>query len=198
VRRAASAVLLGVAVLIAGRAVLDRVDPATEPVLVATHDLAVGATLTAGDVRVVQRPRGARPATPPVPSTAAVGAVLATPLTAGEEITTGRFVGPALLRGQPAGSRALWLPAVGPDALTGISPGTRVDVHAPGAATPVLRGAVVLARTGSGGGSAAGLLGSAVEQAAGVLVAAPGADAARVLGADLGEVGAFRFALAGG
>jgi hypothetical protein len=133
-----------------------------------------------------------------VPPAAAVGATLATPLRAGEEVTTGRFVGPDLLAGQPAGSRAVWLPAAGPDALTGIGPGTRVDVHLTGAAAPVLRGAVVLARTGSGGGSAPGLLGNAVEGAAGVLVAAPAADTARVLQADLGEAGAFRFALSGG
>jgi Flp pilus assembly protein CpaB len=197
VRRATSALLLGAAVLLAGRTVLDRVAPPTESVLVATHDLGVGATLAPGDVRVVDRPRGLRPATASADPAAAVGAVLATPLQAGEEVTSGRLVGPDLLAGQPAGSRAVWLPAAGPGALTGVRPGTRVDVHVPGAAAPVIRGAVVLARTGAGGGSA-GLLGSAPEGSAGVLVAAPGADAASVLGADLGEVGAFRFALSGG
>jgi Flp pilus assembly protein CpaB len=174
-----------------------KVAPVTVPALVATRDLAVGETLTARDLRVAHLPLGDRPAMVALEPAAAVGAVLATPVRVGEEVTSGRLVGPDLLAGLPAGSRAVWLPAAGADSLTGIGPGTRVDVHAPGAPVPVLREAVVLARTGPSAASSAGLVGGGSEAAAGLLVAASASDAARVLGADVGEDGVFRFALSG-
>lgn len=197
-RRVASALLLGAAVLLAGRTVLARTAPATDPVLVATRDLAAGDALRAADLRVVQRAREPGAPTALSDAPAVVGAVLATPLRAGEEVTSGRLVGPDLLDGQPAGTRAIWLPAAGADALTGIGPGGRVDVHAPGTAQPVLRDVLVLVRTGVRAGSAAGPFASGSEGAAGLLVAAPAADAARVLGARPDEVESFRFALSGG
>jgi hypothetical protein len=184
-------------VLVGGRAVEAQVAPVTVPALVATRDLAAGETLTAQDLWLAHRPRGDRPAVATLQPAAAIGAVLATPVRAGEEVTSERLVGPDLLAGQPTSSRAVWLPAAGTDSLTGIGPGTRVDVHAPGSPVPVLREALVLARTGTPPASV-GALGTGPEATAGLLVAASAADAARVLGADLGDSGAFRFALAGG
>ena len=182
--------------LLGGRAALERLAPPTEQVLVASHDLAAGASLAPGDLRGVERARVVRG--PGRRSRAgAVGQLLAGPVRAGEEITVSRLVGPGLLSGQPPGSRGLWLPAAGAGSLTGIGPGSRVDVHVSGSSAPVLRDVVVLARTGAGS-SAAGLLDTEGREAAGLLLAAPAADAGRVLATDLGEVGAFRFAIAGG
>ena len=116
---------------------------------------------------------------------------------AGEAVTRSRLVGSALLTGQPAGSRAVWLPAAGPESLTGIGPGQRVDVHVAGSPAPLLLGVTVLARTGSES-APSGLTATSGRTAAGLLVAVRAADAARVLAADVGESGAFRFALTGG
>lgn len=194
-RRAAAAMLLGLATLVASRLVLAQLSPVTDPVLVAARDLAAGTRVEAGDVRTVQRARlpGAGAPEPVIGS--AVGAVLAGPVRAGEEVTRSRLVGPDLLAGQPADSRAFWLPSASPDALVGIGAGAHVDVHAPGVSAPVLLDAVVLAVTG-GAEDSAGLLGGG-SSTAGVLLAAPRDDAARVLasGPEVGE--AFRFALTG-
>ncbi len=195
-RRAASASLLGIGVLVAGRAVEDEIAPRTETVLVAAHDLAAGATLAAGDLASVERPRGSGPAPAHADPNKALGGVLATPVRAGEEITPSRLVGPDLLAGQPPGTRAIWLPAASSDALTAIAPGARVDVHVRGVTGAVLRGVVVLALSG-GRGVSGGLIGADDAGGAGLLVAAPGVNAARVLGLDPGEIGMFRFALSG-
>ena len=203
-RRLASTLLLGLAVLVAGRAVQDRVSPATDPVVVATHDLAAGTVVSARDVGLVERPRVAALGSGSAAAAGAsaapgrlrdvIGTTLATTVGAGEEITRTRLVGADLLDGQPEGTRAFWLPADTAETLTGIGPGARVDVHSPGRPAAVLRGVLVLARTGDLG-SGASLLGSGTPAAPGLLVAAPAEEAARVLGAVAGDGSTFRFAL---
>jgi Flp pilus assembly protein CpaB len=158
----------------AGLGVVAPTPPAVRTVLVAAHDLPAGGALQAGDLSPVRRPSSDLPASAVQTAAAAVGQVLATPLQAGELLTTSRLVGPGLLSGRPTGDVAAPVRVADGAASALLRPGSRVDVLVTVAdaasARTVARGATVLAvpsgsgaggesSGGSGGGSGGGLLG---------------------------------------
>jgi pilus assembly protein CpaB len=110
-----------------GRTSATSVDPGVE-VVVAAHDLAAGAVLDSGSVKLVAVPRPVRPATAVPTLAAAVGRRVAGPVGAGELITTSRLVGGNLTTGLPAGLIAVPVPLVDPGAAGLIQPGDHVDL----------------------------------------------------------------------
>jgi Flp pilus assembly protein CpaB len=146
--------------------------PAGTPVLLASHDLAAGATLAAGDVDLVSRPAGDVPAGVLTAPTDAVGRVLASAARQGEVLTDVRLVGPALVDALAPGEVAVGVRVADAAAAALVGPGDQVDVlvavEGAGTARTVATGAVVLARPAAGGGG--GLLGGSTDDGAGGLV----------------------------
>lgn len=150
--------------------------PATRPVLVAARDLPAGSPLGPADVRETGWPPDAVPAGALEPADL-VGAQLAGPLRRGEALTDTRTTGAGLLAGQPPGTLAASVEAGDVAALTGLGPGTRVDVLArtddpvtgePVGAERIAVDAVVLAVPATSGG---GLLGPSGDGGTSVLLA---------------------------
>lgn len=146
--------------------------PAGTPVLLASHQLAAGATLTAGDVELVSRPAGDLPSGVLTSPGDAVGRVLASAARPGEVLTDVRLVGPALVDALAPGEVAVGVRVADPAAAALVGPGDRVDVLVAieGAVTAqtVARGATVLARPAAAG--AGGLLGGSGDDGRGGLV----------------------------
>ncbi|MEV5575799.1 SAF domain-containing protein [Spirillospora sp. NPDC052269] len=105
--------------------------PQTVRIAVAARDLAAGATLRPGDIRITALPPAVRPdgavRNPPV------GRVLAGAVRKGEALTDARFLGPGLLDEQPPGTVATPIRVADSAAVRLLHPGDRVDVLA---ATP--------------------------------------------------------------
>lgn len=124
------AALVGLAVLSGLRAVAPPA-PATEPVVVAAHDLEGGETLGSEDL-VVRRwspgtvPRGITSRTADL-----VGRTLASPLRAGEPVSDRRVVAPGLLAGYP-GLEAVPVRVAEADVAPLLRVGDTVDVVAVG------------------------------------------------------------------
>jgi pilus assembly protein CpaB len=78
-----------------------------DPVVVAARDLAAGARLSAGDVRLKPWPVDLRPAGALTRIDEAVGHRVTGPVRAGEALTTTRLVGAGLTLGLPPGLRAV-------------------------------------------------------------------------------------------
>jgi pilus assembly protein CpaB len=102
----------------------------TVALVVAAHELAPGATIAAGDLRVVSWPVSLRPAAA-VAAKDAVGRTLAGAVGAGEVITTFRLVGRDLSAGLPPGLIAVPVPLVDAGALGLIRAGNHVDLLSP-------------------------------------------------------------------
>lgn len=133
-RRLLAALCAGLAVLAGLSAV--RQSPATEPLLVARHDLASGTTVTADDVRTVRVPPAAVP-DHVLERGQAIGRRIAGPLRAGEPLTDVRLVGPGALAGYGDGA-VLATIRVDPADVTSLTSGDHVDVVAvpPGGESP--------------------------------------------------------------
>lgn len=99
-RRVVAALLAALAVLVSVRALQGPALP-SEPVVVAAHDLAGGAALTPGDLRVVSVTPSLAPAGAVREPAQVVGRTLAAPVRAGEPVTDVRLVSPGLLDGYP-------------------------------------------------------------------------------------------------
>ena len=193
-RRLVAAVLVAVAAGLAVDAVAPEAPPGV-PVVVATADLAAGATLGDGDVVVTQAPAGLVP-DGAAPLDEAVGGTLAAPLRRGEIVTDARVLGPGLLAGQPDGSVAVPVRPSDPAAAALLRPGDRVRVLAgpsalgpdvletgAGEAEALVDAGTVLALPADGSG---GLL--SAEAASTVLVlAVSGAEALRLAAAGDGR-----------
>jgi len=181
-RRVAAAAL----VLLAGVAAL-RPDPgdARTDVVVATHDLSPGITLTADDIRVESRSAATLPDGYQHATTQIVGATLAGPARRGEILTDVRVLG-SRLTGLTAGPDARVVPLHLADAavLDLIRPGDVVDVLGAVSAEPDAQPRVVAA-------DAIVVLVSAEQKAVGagddrvVLVALPASAANSLAGATL-------------
>lgn len=146
-RRTVAALALGGAVAVGWTGLVRAVAPPERVVVVAATDLGPGDVIGSGDVREVRVGGADAAALASVPSVAdALGHALGRPVGAGEVVSTASLAARGLL---PPGDtrRALWLPAASVGALTGVSPGSRVDVHAVGSARPLLRAVAVLSVT---------------------------------------------------
>jgi pilus assembly protein CpaB len=100
-------------------------------VVIATHDLAAGAVVTAADVHTAQWPASLRPATALSALTDAVGRRVAGRLGAGELFTSTRLAGSELTAGLTAGLIAVPVPLVDAAAASLIRAGDRVDLLSP-------------------------------------------------------------------
>jgi Flp pilus assembly protein CpaB len=97
---------------------------------VAARDLAAGARLSAADVRTVRVDRALMPTSGALAEEAAVGAVLAAPLRAGQVLTDRSVVGPSLLAGYPSGTVAAAI-RLGDAAIAALlHTGDHIDVYA--------------------------------------------------------------------
>jgi pilus assembly protein CpaB len=156
-RRLASAALVATAVAV-GLFTMSGKTPAGTPTLLASRDLAAGATLRADDVEVVSRPEGQLPSGALTTSGEAVGRVLAAAARKGEVLTDVRLVGPALVDSLAPGAVAIPVRVADAAAAALVGPGDHVDVlvavEGTAAAQTVVTAATVLARpdaTGAGG-----------------------------------------------
>ncbi|MDP9885700.1 Flp pilus assembly protein CpaB [Sinomonas atrocyanea] len=187
-RRTLAAVLLCLA---AGAAVHELTPPsaAMAPVAVAARDLAGGATVSGGDLRVARLPADAVPQGASSDPSRLVGQRLAGPVRGGEAITDAGLVGPGLLAGTAQGTAAVPVRVADPASLQLLRPGQLVDVMlaadagGPGTGTTLAAQVPVLwAGAPGGAGSAGPWLGS--QDAEGLLVVAARPDQAlRVAGA---------------
>lgn len=174
VRRAAAALLVGVAGALALTALRPAPPPEGVPVLVATHDLATGTTLTSADVRVATWPADTSPPRTAASVDAVVGEVVNAPVAAGGPLPRLRLRSTAMLRALPDGEVAVHVPLRDPAIRRFLQPGDHVDALSAAGGDAVAHGLLVLA-TGVGTGSAPGTgpVGSTTPAAeAGVLVAA--------------------------
>lgn len=123
--------------------------------VVAARLIPSGAIIEPGDVRVETRPAEHRPQSAVGAVTAVVGRRAGGPIEARSVVTTERLAGPGLLAGRSDGDVAMTVPVM-EVALTGVQPGSNVDVYATGTGQQVVTDAQVLAvlgRTGGGGTS---------------------------------------------
>ena len=170
-RRALTALLVGVAGWVAVSAARPAPVEGGIPVLVAVRDLAAGARVGLGDLRVVRVPPDAVPARAILDASAAAGALLAGPLSEGEVLTATRLQGPGLLAGASSDTVAVAVPLADPSILAALRPGDRVRVLAVGTGAVVGDATVLVATAGSGPGS---LIAALDRQAASALAAAQG------------------------
>jgi Flp pilus assembly protein CpaB len=170
-RRLVSAALVATAVAV-GLWATSGASPAGAPTVVASHDLAAGATLGADDVEVVSRPGGQRPSGALTTSSDVVGRVLASAARQGEVLTDVRLVGPALVDSLVPGQVAIPVRVADAAAAALVGPGDHVDVlvavEGTAAAQTVVSGATVLTRPDATG--AGGLLGASGDDGRGGLV----------------------------
>ncbi|MEO3936358.1 SAF domain-containing protein [Dermatophilaceae bacterium Soc4.6] len=201
-RRVVAAVLAGAATWLVVSAVAPRPVDSGVSVVVAAHDLALGARVGADDVRVESRPGSQRPASALAGPADALGQVTAGPVGVGEVLTTSRFRGAASLTGLSPALVAMSIPLVDEGLLVDLRAGDTVTVLAPGTGASVAAAAPVLSVTASGespsvaGGSA--LLGATSAGGAGsrLVVGLTRAEAGAVAGAMGGPSGLTGFVVA--
>lgn len=140
-----SALLAGTALWLTASALIPAPPDPGVPVLVAAHDLPLGATLLPGDVRVDRRPDAYVPRGAVTTAEAAVGRVLGSPVVTGEALTATRFRGVGQLAALPAGSLAVSLPVSDPSVVTALRPADLVSVLVTGSGETVAASAPVLA-----------------------------------------------------
>ena len=143
-RQVAAALLVCLALVLALRPPPPATGSATAsvPVVVAAGDLPAGVTLAAADLRVARFAADAAPAGVVTDLPQLTGAVLASPLRAGEPVTDVRVVGPGLWSAVPAGQVAAPVRLADLAVATLLQAGDRVDVLAAGAGDAVQAGAV--------------------------------------------------------
>ena len=154
--RVVSAGLAGAALWFTVSALLPLPPDPGVAVLVATHDLPLGVTVSADDVRVDRRPDAYVPRGALTSGEAAVGRVLAAPVVAGEALTPARFRGPGQLAALPAGSLAVSLPVGDPSIVSTLRPADLVAVLVTGSGETVAASAPVLATDLPAGGMLSG------------------------------------------
>ena len=143
-RRALAAVLAGLAWWVA-LGILAPDPPPGMTVLVAAGPLPAGHVLGPQDLLRRTYSPDAVPRAAIRDDRSLVGRHLASPLDAGELLTTTRVGASALLAGQASGTRAVHVPVADPGALARLGPGDRVDVVAVADGSVVVGAAVVLA-----------------------------------------------------
>ena len=155
-RRWVTALLAGLAVVVALAAMRPAGTTGTgETTVVAARLIPSGAIIGPGDVRVEARPAEHLPESATGDVAAVVGRRAGGPIEARSVVTTERLAGPGLLAGRSHGRVAMTVPVM-EVALTGVQPGSSVDVYATGTGQQVVTDAQVLAvlgRTGGGGTS---------------------------------------------
>ncbi len=181
--------------------------PPTVPVLVATHDLPAGRTLTSEDLRPGRWPADGAPRGH---LTAATGRTLASAIRAGELVTDARVVGPGLLAGQAADTVAVPVRLGDPAAGTLVRAGDRVDVLAASSASAsssawsaepdLADGTEPDSDDGSVGPTSSGNRSSGAERVAAraLVLAVPGASSVEDGGGATGSAGSGLSGLAGG
>jgi Flp pilus assembly protein CpaB len=191
--RLTAAVLLGLAAWLTVRAVTPAPADPGLPTLVAVHELPLGATVGADDVRLEARPEGVRPAGALDRADAAIGHVVSGPVLVGEMITTARFRGAAQLAGLSPGLVAVSLPLDDAGLLATLGPAMSVSVLAAGSGDPLATEARVLSADGAGSGRGAesgmGALAAAAGGVGRLVVAVTPAEA-RAIAAAMGARGA--------
>jgi pilus assembly protein CpaB len=197
-RRAATALLTGLAVLCAVSAVRPAAPPSVV-VLAAARDLAPGVALALPDLARVALPAAAVPTGALRPGAAVLGRLVAGPVRRGEPLTDVRLLGPPLVAAVAGGADAVAVPVRFADAgaVALLHPGDRIDVlatpadtaarpdplaapRAPDAGPSAAPGAATGNASGGPGGPGAGP-GAAYESGG----AAAGDGAARVVAADV-------------
>lgn len=128
-RRLLAAGLLGAAVVLAVAASRPPPGPSVV-VLTAARDLAPGARLDAGDLRVTRLPPGSVPAGALVPARSPTGRTVAGPVRRGEVLTDVRFVGRALVTATGAGRVAVPVRIADAASARLVQAGDMVDVVA--------------------------------------------------------------------
>lgn len=204
VRRLLAAVGAAAAVGIVVSAYLPAEEDAGVDVVVAARALPVGHVVAEDDLQTVRWPADRRPEAALALPGSAVGRRLASPVTAGEAITTARLVGTGLVAGAPPGTVVVRVPLADPSAAVLAGAGSRVDLVSTTTGESLASSATVLAAdTGADQAAAAtpGLLGGSASApgGTGLLVAVPPsavAGLARALG-DGASSGVFVVALAG-
>ena len=114
-------------------------DPGVATV-VAVHDVALGSTLTAADLRVERRRADERPAGALDDVSAVVGQVVSGPVLAGEIVTSARFRGRTSWPGWRRGFVAVSLPVADGVLLGTLRPADTVSVLATGTGQPLACG----------------------------------------------------------
>jgi Flp pilus assembly protein CpaB len=109
--------------------------PAGTDVVVAARDLAAGAVVSTGDLRVAHRPAGDVPSGALTSTAAATGRPVSSAVRRGEVLTDVRLVGPAALRGLADGTVAAPVRVVDAESAALLRPGDVVDLLA-ASATP--------------------------------------------------------------
>lgn len=168
------------AVVVGGLA--SSVHPPAEPtrdLVVAAHDLAPGSVLTAADLAVAPRARGATPPDPLTSVDDVVGRTVAAPLLTGEALRSRDVVSPGLVSGLGPGMRATPVRLADEGAADLVRAGDNVDVLASfgsdtgsGATATVVASAVrvLVAPAGSGSTSTSLLGGAPVSSTGGALL----------------------------
>lgn len=189
-RRTLAAALLCVA---AGAAVHQLTPPsaAMASVAVAARDLAGGATVSNGDVRVARLPADAVPQHAESDPARLVGQRLSGPVRSGEALTDAALVGPGLLTGTSPDTAAVPVRVADPASLQLLRPGHLVDVvlsadagsgSAPGT-TLAAQVPVLWAGGAAGSGASGPWLGSSKDADGLLVVAARPDQALRIAGA---------------
>lgn len=142
---------LAVAVALSALRPADAADVGV-PTVIAARDIPAGVVIAPGDVRVEARQVEQRPESATADPSGVVGQRTAGPIEARGVVTSERLTGPGLLAGRSDDRVAMTLPVM-QVALTGVRPGTRVDVYATGTGSQVVADAQVLAVLGDSRGT---------------------------------------------
>lgn len=126
-RRLVAAVCLALAAMLAVNAFLP--DGRTTPVVVATADLAPGASLTSADVRVAQYPAGLVPNAAVADPAQILGRSVSAPIAEGTPVTTVGLLGSETLDAQP-GQVLMPLRMADAEAASILKPGNTIAVFA--------------------------------------------------------------------
>lgn len=186
-----SAVLAGAALWLVASALLPKAPDPGVPVLVATHDLALGQTVGGGDLRVERRPEAYVPSGALRAVEPAVDQVLGGPVLAGEVLTSARFRGSGSLAALAPGTLAVSVPVGDPGLLGTLRPADLVSVLVAGTGETVAAAAPVLS---SEPPTASALGGSAATNPRVLLALTP--TEAKALAAALGSPTAAGFVVA--
>lgn len=149
--------LAAAAVWLVGSRFLPHDEDPGVPVVVAAHDLALGAAVAAEDVTIERRAPGDVPAGTLREPEAAVGHIVSGPVARGEPLSDKRFRGPSQLAGLGEGVVAVAVPVSGTAVLSALRPADVVAVLVAGSGQTVAQRARVLAAPGVGIGGPAGL-----------------------------------------
>jgi Flp pilus assembly protein CpaB len=189
--RVVSALLAGTALWLVASALVPKAPDPGVPVLVATHDLALGHRVGGGDLRLERRPEAYVPSGALRAVEPAVDQVLGGPVLAGEIVTTARFRGSGSLAALPPGTLAVSVPVGDPGLVATLRPADLVSVLVAGTGETVATAAPVLSSDPPAGGA----LGGSAATGARVLLAMTPTEA-KALAAALGAPTAAGFVVA--